>query len=110
MPIPLGRELHWLIRQARPVLRLQIAGVLCIIGSSWLYLVDPLVMKWLLDSVLPRRSLTGLFVGLLLILACSVGHLLLSASGTLLTVEASQKMVLDLRRRLLRHLDKLSRN
>ena len=108
MPIPLGRELHWLIRQARPVLRLQIVGVLCIIGSSWLYLVDPLVMKWLLDSVLPRRSLTDLFVGLLLILACSVGHLLLSASGTLLTVEASQKMVLDLRRRLLRHLDKLS--
>ena len=102
------RELPWLFRHTRPYLRLQLASILCITASSWLYLIDPLVMKWLLDHVLPRRSLRDLLIALLLIFGCYAGRVLLSAVGNLVTVEASQKIVLSLRKRLLRHMDTLS--
>jgi ABC-type multidrug transport system fused ATPase/permease subunit len=105
MPVLLGRELRWLLRQAKPYLHLQVVSVLLISGSSWLYLLDPLVMKWLLDHVLPSRSWRGLLVALLAIFTCYAGRVLLNAAGSLFTTEASQKTILDLRRRLLAHLD-----
>jgi ABC-type multidrug transport system fused ATPase/permease subunit len=105
MPVLLGRELRWLVRQSRPYLRLQAASVVLISCSSWFYLLDPLVMKWLLDHVLPRRSWRGLIVALAAIFACYLGRVLLNAAASLFTTEASQKTILDLRRRLLAHLD-----
>src|SRR5258708_24114126 len=104
----LSRELRWLLRQARPYLPLQIGSMICITAGSWLYLLDPLVMKWLLDRVLPQRSVRGLVVALVLIFTCYMGRVLLNTFGGLLTLQASQKMVLDLRRNLLSHLDTLS--
>jgi ABC-type multidrug transport system fused ATPase/permease subunit len=44
----------------------------------------------------------------LLIFGCYSGRVLLSAIGNLFTIEASQKIVLSLRTRLLKHIDKLS--
>jgi ABC-type multidrug transport system fused ATPase/permease subunit len=108
MPILIGRELRWLLRQAKPYLRLQVASIVLITAGSWFYLLDPLVMKWLLDDVLPRRNLRGFFVALLAIFACYAGRVVLNAWGNLFTIEAGQKTVLDLRRRLLSHLDTLS--
>jgi ABC-type multidrug transport system fused ATPase/permease subunit len=108
MRVPLGRELRWLFHQARPQLRLQIASVALIAVGSWLYILDPLVMKWLLDHVLPKRSVTNLLVALTLIFACNAGRVLLGAIANLFTVEASQKVVLGLRKRLLCHLNTLS--
>lgn len=103
-----SRELRWLFRVAKPYLGLQIGSVFCITTGSLLYLLDPLVMKWLLDHVLPQRNVRGLVVALLLIFACYAGRILLTTLGGLLTLKASQRMVLDLRRRLLSHLNKLS--
>jgi ABC-type multidrug transport system fused ATPase/permease subunit len=105
MTVLLGRELRWLLRQAKPYLHLQVASLLLIMASSWFYLLDPLVMKWLLDHVLPRRSWHGLIVALAAIFGCYIGRVLLNAAGSLFTTEASQKTILDLRRRLLAHLD-----
>jgi ABC-type multidrug transport system fused ATPase/permease subunit len=105
MTVLLGRELRWLLRQAKPYLHLQVASLLLITASSWFYLLDPLVMKWLLDHVLPRRNWNGLIIALAAIFACYIGRVLLNAAGSLFTTEASQKTILDLRRRLLAHLD-----
>jgi ABC-type multidrug transport system fused ATPase/permease subunit len=108
MPAFLSRELRWLLRQARPYYLIQLASVASITTGSWLSLLDPLVMKWLLDHVLPGRDVRGLFLALFLILSTYLGRTLLNSAGSLLTVKASQKMVLDLRMRLLSHLDSLS--
>src|SRR2546425_3274718 len=104
----LSPEIVWLLRQARPYFRIQIASVLCIMASSGLSLLDPLVMRWLLDRILPGRNVRGLLVALFLFLAIYLGRFLMSNWGGLLTLKASQKFVLDLRMRLLRHLDRLS--
>lgn len=103
-----SRELRWLTRQARPYLHIQLASAVCITASSWLYLLDPLVMKWLLDYALPKRDWHGLFLALSLILSIYLGRAILNSAGSLLTVKATQKLILDLRTRLLRHLNRLS--
>lgn len=108
MPFLIGHELRWLLSQSKRYLHLQVASILLITTGSWFYLLDPLVMKWLLDDVLPQRNLPGFFLALLAIFACYAGRVLLNAWGTLFTIEAGQKTVLDLRRRLLSHLDTLS--
>jgi ABC-type bacteriocin/lantibiotic exporter with double-glycine peptidase domain len=108
MPALLSRELRWLLQQARPYRHLQLASVASITAGSWLSLLDPLVMKWLLDHALPGRDMQGLFLALFLMLSIYMGRTLLSSVGSFLTLKASQKMVLDLRTRLLRHLDTLS--
>src|SRR5258708_13763086 len=102
-----SRELRWLFREAKPYLGLQIGSVFCITAGSLIYLLDPLVMKWLLDHVLPQRNVRGLVVALLLIFVCYAGRILLTTLGGLLTLQASQRMVLDLRRPLLSPLNKL---
>jgi ABC-type bacteriocin/lantibiotic exporter with double-glycine peptidase domain len=98
----------WLIRQARPYLRLQVTGLTCMLISSLLYLCDPLILKRLLDTVLPRRDGRGLVLALFMIFSLYVARTLLNGRQGFLTLKASQKLVLDLRRRLLRHLDHLS--
>jgi ABC-type multidrug transport system fused ATPase/permease subunit len=108
MAFSLSDELRWLFRQARPYISLQVGSLVCITAGSLLYLFDPLVMKWLLDRVLPQRNVRGLLVALVLIFGCYAGRVLFTTLGGLLTFQASQKMVLNLRRRLLSHFDTLS--
>ena len=45
----LSSEMRWLGRYARPLRFLLIADFLCMIVGSALSLLDPLVVKWLID-------------------------------------------------------------
>jgi len=47
-------ELGWLLKHARPLLRLHALSLFCIASGSVLTLLDPLIMKWLIDIVLPK--------------------------------------------------------
>src|SRR5689334_6066271 len=60
-------ELRWLSGQIRPYVALHFASFFCTAGASLLAVITPLVLKWLIDAVLPRRQF-----GLVLVAAALV--------------------------------------
>jgi len=80
----------------------------CIAVGSLLALLTPLMLKWLVDAVIPQRRLGPLSVAVALIFVGHEGRVLFSSLGSYLMLTASQKMALDLRISLLRHVDSLA--
>ncbi|MBI3476430.1 MAG: ABC transporter ATP-binding protein [Acidobacteria bacterium] len=101
-------EMRWLFRQVRPFLRWHIASFLCMSVGSFLALLSPLVLKWMIDVVLPGRRVGLLVAAVVLIFLCHQGRAVLTTGGGYLTMLAAQQLALALRMRLLRHLDTLS--
>jgi ABC-type multidrug transport system fused ATPase/permease subunit len=104
--IPL--ELRWLSQRIRPLLHWHAASFVCITAGSLLALLTPLVLKWLIDRVIPERNASLLLLVLALIFLSYQGRTALTSFGNLLMLTASQKMSLGLRIDLLRHFDTLS--
>jgi ABC-type bacteriocin/lantibiotic exporter with double-glycine peptidase domain len=77
-------------------------------AASLLALLTPLVLKWLIDQVLPRRETGLLFAAAGLIFLSYQGRTALTSVGSYLTLNAVQRMALQLRMDVLRHLDRLS--
>ena len=102
-----SREMKWLIIQVRPFLLLHLGAIFCIVIGGVAGLLDPLLMKWLIDQVLPQRTL-GLLIlaaaAFLLTYSCLV---VFQGLGDMLSLIATQKMLFRLRLALLRHLQKL---
>src|SRR5580765_6205216 len=101
-------EIRWLYHQVRPFMRWHIASLICISAGSFLALLAPLVLKWLIDVILPGRRLGLLVSAVVLIFLCHQGRVVLTSIGSYLTMFAAQRLALDIRLRLLRHLDTLS--
>jgi ABC-type bacteriocin/lantibiotic exporter with double-glycine peptidase domain len=104
----LPNELRWLIRQIRPLLHLHLGSFLCITAGSLLGVLTPLVLKWMIDRVIPGRQTGLLLVAMVLIFLSSQGKAAATNLGTYLMLTAAQRMSLELRMSLLRHLDSLS--
>src|SRR5438270_5001391 len=77
-------------------------------AASLLALLTPLVLKWLIDQVLPRRETGLLFAAAGLIFLSCQSRTALTSVGSYLTLTAVQKMALRLRMDLVRHLNQLS--
>jgi len=73
-----------------------------------LALISPLLLKWLIDSIIPRKSMGLLLLAVVLIFIGHQGRVALTSLGSYLMLSASQKMALTLRVTLLEHLDTLS--
>jgi ABC-type multidrug transport system fused ATPase/permease subunit len=101
-------ELRWLSKQIRPHFHWHLASFLCITAGSLLALLTPLVLKWLIDQIIPRRQTGLLLVAVCLIFLGYQGKTALTSLGNYLMLTAAQKMGLSLRMSLLRHLDTLS--
>jgi ABC-type multidrug transport system fused ATPase/permease subunit len=104
----LPSELRWLSWQIRPFLPWHVASFLCITAGSLLGLLTPLVVRWLIDQIIPQKEMGLLLVAVGLIFLGYQGRMALTSVGNLLMLTASQKMGLTLRVTLLRHLDTLS--
>ena len=101
-------ELVWLIKEIRPLLHWHLASFLCITAGSLLALLSPLLLKWLIDGIIPQRRIGLLLIAVALIFLGHQGRVALTSLGSYLMLSASQKMGLTLRVRLLEHLDTLS--
>jgi ABC-type multidrug transport system fused ATPase/permease subunit len=77
-------------------------------AASLLTLLTPLVLKWLIDQVLPRRENGLLFAAAGLIFLSYQGRTALTSVGSYVTLNAVQRMALRLRMDVLRHVDQLS--
>lgn len=104
----LPAEFVWLIKQLRPLLHWHLASFLAITAGSLLALVSPLLLKWLIDSIIPQKKLGLLLLAVALIFLAHQGRVALTSLGSYLMVTASQKMTLTLRMALLEHLNTLS--
>jgi len=94
--------------QIRPLLHWHVASFLCITAGSLLALLTPLVLRWLIDQIIPQKKMGLLLLAVGLIFLGYQGRMALTSLGNLLMLTASQKMGLTLRMSLLRHLDTLS--
>ena len=104
----LPAELAWLIKEIRPLLHWHLASFLCITAGSLLALLSPLLLKWLIDGIIPQRRIGLLLLAVALIFLGHQGRVALTSLGSYLMLIASEKMGLTLRVRLLEHLDTLS--
>ncbi|MGA7848107.1 MAG: ABC transporter ATP-binding protein, partial [Terriglobales bacterium] len=85
-----------------------LGSFVCITAGSLLALLSPLLLKWLIDSIIPQRRIGLLLVAVALIFLGHQGRVALTSLGSYMMLSASQKMGLTLRVRLLEHLDTLS--
>lgn len=104
------RELSWLASEVRPFLRLHAGSYVCIVAGSFLVLLDPLIIRLLIDDVIPQRRFSWLPLVAVALFLTYMGRLGLDALAGLLNVCAVQKMSFHARLKLLRHVQRLSAN
>jgi ATP-binding cassette subfamily B protein len=76
--------------------------------GSALGLLGPLVLRWLIDRILPDRNAWLLIPAVALLFLSYEGRVVFTSLGSWLTVAASERVVMALRLEILRHLDRLS--
>lgn len=103
-----SREFRWLLTQVRPFLRLHLGSYVCIVVTSALILVDPLIVRFLIDNVIPNRRISWLPVIATAFFLTYMGRLGFESLSSVLNFRAVQKMTFRSRLRLLRHLQRLS--
>lgn len=98
---------RWLVRYVRPLKSLAIRGLACMIVSSGLSLLDPLVVKWLIDIALPKRDLRLVLLGTLVFCAVYLASLGANYLASFVSCLLTQKMVFRIRVALLRQIHAL---
>ncbi|HEX5876451.1 MAG TPA: ABC transporter ATP-binding protein [Pyrinomonadaceae bacterium] len=108
MELSQSSEFRWLAGQVKPFLRLHFASYLCIVLASTLVLIDPLIVRFLIDDVIPNRRTSWLPLVAVVFFLTYVGRLGLESLASMLNFRAVQKMTFRTRLNLLRHLQRLS--
>ena len=103
----MSSELNWLTRQARPVLSLLTANLVFMVLGSGLSLLDPLVVRWLIDVALPKRDLRLVLFGTLVFCAVYLASVIVSYLSSFISCVVTQKMVFRIRVSLLRRIQTL---
>ena len=108
MRINQSGEFWWLLTQVKPFLRLHVGSYLCIVLASGLVLIDPLIVRFLIDDVIPNRRVSWLPLVAGVFFVTYVGRLGFDSLSSMLNHRAVQKMTFRTRLSLLRHLQRLS--
>src|ERR1700704_3404939 len=90
-------EVRWLGRQVLPLMHLNLLGLLSIVAASILTLLDPLIIKWLIDGALARGSGGLLLLGAIGFGMVYFGQLAFSYTAYLVGFVVSQKMIFRIR-------------
>ncbi len=98
------REWRWLWRQIRPFIHYEIGSLVLVLFSSAVGLSSPLLMKWLIDDILPHQRWQALIIATGLFFAVSAGRTALSSAASLIGARGVMQCAFELRRKLLGHL------
>ena len=101
-------EIRWLAARVRPFMRLHFSSYFFILLSSVLVLLDPLIVRFLIDDVIPRRRVGWLPLVATAFLLTYMARLGADSAAGMLNFRAVQKMIFRSRLSLLRHLQRLS--
>lgn len=102
-----GQEARWIAHQVRPLLPLSIANLLCIVIASSLTLLDPLIIKWLIDVAIPRRSPKLVLAATLAFCLAYLASMGMNYLATVVSTIVGQKLVFRARLRILRRVNSL---
>lgn len=102
-----SRELWWLLKQVKPFLRLHVGSYVFILLTSILVLVDPLIIRLLIDRVIPERRISWLPLIAAAFFMTYMGRLGFESLSSMLNFRVVQKMTFRSRLKLLRHLQGL---
>ena len=101
-------EAQWFLSLLRPTLRSHLLSItLTVLGSS-MFLLDPLLIKWLIDRVLPRKDLRLLLTAGAGFLAIYAGRVALTTLARLISFRAVQDLAVRMRLNILERLNRLS--
>jgi ABC-type multidrug transport system fused ATPase/permease subunit len=100
-------EIRWLAARVKPFVRLHLGSYFCIAVSSILVLFDPLIVRFLIDDVIPRRRIGWLPLIAIAFVSTYVARLGADSLAGMLNFRAVQKMIFRSRLNLLRHLQRL---
>jgi len=98
----------WFTQQMRPVLRDHSLGMFLVLAGSGAFLVDPLILKWVIDNVLQGRTSRLLVIAIVVIATVQLGELASSAVGQLFSIRAVQNLILTIRVHLFEQASRLS--
>jgi ABC-type bacteriocin/lantibiotic exporter with double-glycine peptidase domain len=101
-------QLKWFLFQLRPLLQAHLLSVLLIVLASLTFLLDPLILKWLIDIVLPKRDARLLMVAVASIAGIYICQLSCYAAGGVLSFQTIQRLVFSIRLKLLEQINRLS--
>jgi len=101
-------EFSWLLSQVKPVFRLHLGSYFCVVAAGILVLLDPLIIRYLIDEVIPNRRMSWLPFAAAAFFFTYLGRLGFDSLGGILNFRAVQKMTYRSRLALLRHLQRLS--
>jgi ABC-type bacteriocin/lantibiotic exporter with double-glycine peptidase domain len=104
----LNPQLTWFLSQLRPLLKAHLLSVLLIVLASLTFLLDPLILKWLIDVVLPTKDAKLLMVAVACIAGVYVSQLSCYAAGGILSFQTVQKLVYSIRLNFLEQINRLS--
>jgi ABC-type multidrug transport system fused ATPase/permease subunit len=103
-----SKEVRWLLKQARPYRGLYFARFSTVVIASLVVLVDPLILKWLIDDILPWHKAAMLAVAAGGYFAVYMVQFGFNSLGFVLDSYTTNRILFDIRLRLLRHLQRLS--
>lgn len=101
-------QFRWFARQLRPLLGAHALSITLIVLSSSMYLIDPLLIKWLIDGVLPRKDFRLLLLVAAGFFGIYVSRLGLSALAGLVSFRTVQQLVFRIRLNILEKMNHLS--
>lgn len=101
-------EFWWLVSQVKPFVRLHFGSYLCILLASIFILIDPLIIRLLIDDVIPNRRIGWLPLVAGAFFLTYMGRLGFESCASMLNFRAVQRMTFRARLSLLRHLQRLS--
>ncbi len=101
-------EFSWLLSQVKPVFRLHLGSYFCVVAAGILVLLDPLIIRYLIDEVIPNRRMSWLPFAAAAFFFTYLGRLGFDSLAGILNFRAVQKMTYRSRLALLRHLQRLS--
>lgn len=104
----LKAQAHWLFRQLRPHLGAHICSIALITLGSLMFLLDPLLIKWLIDYVLPRKDFQLLAIAALGFFAIYVFRLAFTTLAGIVSFRSVQDLVFRIRLSILDQMNLLS--
>ncbi len=101
-------QARWFVRQLHPLLWPHVLSVSLIVLSSLMFLLDPLLIKWLIDVVLPKRDIHLLGLAAVGFLGIYIFRLGFSAAAGIVSFRSVQDLVFRIRLGILEQMNRLS--
>src|SRR5215216_4262120 len=92
MRIDKSGEFSWLLSHVRPFIRLHLSSYFCIVLAGIFSLIDPLIIRLLIDDVIPNRHFRLLPLVALAFFLTYMGRLGFDSLAAMLNFRAVQKM------------------